>query len=104
MFGIRQQASVSRTIDRIAPALKVYSIPEKICSGTKRISSAEDLMDVLPPKLVCLTDASEQRICRPKRRNAEKLHYSGKVMDVCCIESGSGGSAMNFVTNECRSK
>ncbi len=79
MFGIGHQASVSHTINRIAPALKkCLSIPEKIYSGTKKISSAEELMDVLP-ELVCLTDASEQKICRPKRKDMEKSHYSGKA-------------------------
>ena len=78
MFGIGQ-ASVSRSIDRIAPVLKkCLLIPEKIYSGTKKISSAEELMDVLP-ELVCLTDASEQKICRPKRKDMEKSHYSGKA-------------------------
>ncbi len=78
MFGIGQ-ASVSRSIDRIAPVLKkCLSIPEKIYSGTKRISSVEELMDVLP-ELVCLTDASEQKICRPKRKDMEKSHYLGKA-------------------------
>ncbi len=78
MFEIGQ-ASVSRTIDRIAPVLKqCLSIPEKIYSGTKRISSVEELMDVLP-ELVCLTDASEQKICRPKRKDMERSHYSGKA-------------------------
>ncbi len=78
MFGIGQ-ASVLRTIDRIAPVLKgCLSIPEKIYSGTKRISSVEELMNVLP-ELVCLTDASEQKICRSKRKDMEKSHYSGKA-------------------------
>ena len=78
VFGMGQ-ASVSRTVGRIAPVLKqCLPVPERIYPGARRISSVEGLAKVLPG-LVCLTDASEQRMCRPKRRDMERSHCSGKA-------------------------
>ena len=42
------------------------------------MSTLEELEELFP-QLVCLTDASEQQIQRPKRKDMEKSHYSGKV-------------------------
>ena len=44
----------------------------------KRASALEDLEEILPG-LRCLIDASEQQVQRPKRKDMEKSHYSGKA-------------------------
>ncbi len=78
MFGIGQ-ASVSRSISLTEPLLKqCLPIPEKIYKDSKRISSVEELAEIFPG-MVCLTDASEQPTNRPKRKDMEKSHYSGKA-------------------------
>ncbi len=78
VFGIGQ-ASVSRSISLTEPLLKqCLPIPEKIYEGSKRISSVEELEELFP-KMVCMTDASEQQISRPKLKDMEKSHYSGKA-------------------------
>ena len=41
--------------------------------------SALEELEELFPQLVCLTDASEQKIQRPKRKDMEKSHFSGKA-------------------------
>ncbi len=78
MFGIGQ-ASVSRSISLTEPLLKqCLPIPEKIYKDSKRISSVEELAEIFPG-MVCLTDASEQPTNRPKRKDMEESHYSGKA-------------------------
>ena len=41
-------------------------------------ASTQDLEEILPG-LRCLIDASEQQVQRPKRKDMEKSHYSGKA-------------------------
>ena len=53
-------------------------IPVKIHDRAKRASTLEELEEILPG-LRCLIDASEQRVKRPKRKDMEKSHYSGKA-------------------------
>ena len=75
VFGIGQ-ASASRSISLMEPLLKqCLPIPEKIYEGSRRISSIGELF----PGMVYMTDASEQQISRPKRKDMEKSHYSGKA-------------------------
>ncbi len=53
-------------------------IPAKIHAKAKRVSTLEKLEEIFPG-LICLMDASEQQIRRPKRKDMEKSHYSGKA-------------------------
>ena len=53
-------------------------IPAKIYAESRKISSMDELEDMFSG-LLCLTDASEQQIQRPKRKDMEKSHYSGKA-------------------------
>ena len=73
------QATISRSIDQIAPvARQCIPIPAKIHDRAKRASTLEELEEILPG-LRCLIDASEQQVQRPKRKDMEKSHYSGKA-------------------------
>ena len=77
-FGVGQ-ATASRSIDRIAPAVRqCVQIPARIHDRAKRASTLEELEEILPG-LRCLIDASEQQVQRPKRKDMEKSHYSGKA-------------------------
>ena len=78
VFGAGQ-ATISRSIDQIAPVVRqCIQIPAKIHDRTKRVSTLEELEEILP-RLRCLIDASEQQVQRPKRKDMEKSHYSGKA-------------------------
>ena len=78
VFGVGQ-ATVSRSIDQIAPVVRqCIPIPARIHDRAKRASTLEDLEEILPG-LRCLIDASEQQVQRPKRKDMEKSHYSGKA-------------------------
>ena len=78
VFGVGQ-ATVSRSIDQIAPVVRqCVPTPAKIHDRTKRVSTLEELEEILPG-LRCLIDASEQQVQRPKRKDMEKSHYSGKA-------------------------
>ena len=78
VFGVGQ-ATVSRSIDQIAPVVRqCIPIPAKIHDRAKRASTFEELEEILPG-LRCLIDASEQQVQRPKRKDMEKSHYSGKA-------------------------
>ena len=78
VFGVGQ-ATVSRSIDQIAPVVRqCIPIPARIHDRAKRASTLEELEDILP-RLRCLIDASEQQVQRPKRKDMEKSHYSGKA-------------------------
>ena len=78
VFGVGQ-ATVSRSIDQIAPVVRqCIPIPAKIHDRAKRASTLEELEEILPG-LRCLIDASEQQVQRPKRKDMEKSHYSGKA-------------------------
>ena len=78
VFGVGQ-ATVSRSIDQIAPVVRqCIPIPAKIHDRTKRVSTLEELEEIFP-RLRCLIDASEQQVQRPKRKDMEKSHYSGKA-------------------------
>ena len=73
------QATISRSIDQIALIVRQsVPIPAKIYAESRKISSMDELEDMFPG-LLCLTDASEQQIQRPKRKDMEKSHYSGKA-------------------------
>ena len=78
IFGVGQ-ATVSRSIDRMAPLVRQYiPIPVKLHDRAKRVSTIEELEEILPG-LRCLIDASEQQVQRPKRKDMKKSHYSGKA-------------------------
>ena len=78
VFGVGQ-ATVSRSIDQIAPVVRqCIPIPARIHDRAKRASTIEELEEILPG-LRCLIDASEQQVQRPKRKDMEKSHYSGKA-------------------------
>ena len=78
IFGVGQ-ATVSRSIEQIAPVVKkCVPIPAKLYARSKRVSTVEELEELFPG-LVALVDASEQPIQRPKRKDMEKSHYSGKA-------------------------
>ena len=78
VFGVGQ-ATMSRSIEQVAPLVRrCVPIPAKIHDRAKRASTLEGLEEILPG-LRCLVDASEQPIRRPKRKDIEKSHYSGKA-------------------------
>ena len=78
VFGVGQ-ATVSRSIDQIAPAVRqCIPLPARIHDRAKKASTIEELEEILPG-LRCLIDASEQQVQRPKRKDMEKSHYSGKA-------------------------
>ena len=67
------------TIKQIMPAVKAcIPLPAKIHNKTKRVSDMKDLESLIP-ELCILVDAAEQQIQRPKRKDMEKSHYSGKT-------------------------
>ena len=78
VFGVGQ-ATVSRSVEQAAPLVRqCIPIPAKIHDRARRVSTLEELEEILPG-LRCLVDASEQPIQRPKRKDMEKSHYSGKA-------------------------
>ena len=73
------QATVSRSIEQVAPVVgQCVPIPARIHNRAKSASTLEELEEILPG-LRCLVDASEQQVQRPKRKDMEKSHYSGKA-------------------------
>ena len=61
VFGVGQ-ATVSRSIDQIAPvARQCVPIPARIHDRAKRASTLEELEEIFP-RLRCLVDASEQQV------------------------------------------
>ena len=78
VFGVGQ-ATVLRFMDQLALVLtRCLPTPEKPHVRAKRVSTLKELEEPFP-QLVCLTDASEQKIQRPKRKDMEKSHYSGRM-------------------------
>ena len=78
VFGVGQ-ATVSRSIEEVAPLVRqCVPIPARIHDRAKRASTLEELEEILSG-LRCLVDASEQQVQRPKRKDMEKSHYSGKA-------------------------
>ena len=78
VFGVGQ-ATVSRSIEQTAPPVKrCVSIPAKLHGKAKRASTIEELEELFPG-LRYLVDASEQQVQRPRRKDMEKSHYSGRV-------------------------
>ena len=78
VFGVGQ-ATVSRSIEEVAPLVRqCVPIPARIHDRAKRASTLEELEEILPG-LRCLIDASERQVQRPKRKDMEKSHYSGKA-------------------------
>ena len=62
-----------------APLVKqCIPIPAKLHAKANRVSTIEELEEFFPG-LISLVDASEQPIQRPKRKNMERSHYSGKA-------------------------
>ena len=78
VFGVGQ-ATASCSIEKVAPVVRqCIPIPARIHDSAKRASTLEELEEILPG-LRCLIDASEQQVQRPKRKDMEKSHYSGKA-------------------------
>ena len=78
VFGVGQ-ATVSRSIDQIAPVVRqCVPTPARIHDRAKRVSTLEELEEILLG-LRRLIDASEQQVQRPKRKDMEKSHCSGKA-------------------------
>ena len=78
VFGVGQ-ATASRSIEEVAPLVRqCVPIPARIHDRAKRASTLEELEEILSG-LRCLVDASEQQVQRPKRKDMEKSHYSGKA-------------------------
>ena len=78
VFGVGQ-TTVSRSIEQIASVVKkCVPIPAKLYARSKRVSTVEELEELFPG-LVALVDASEQPIQRPKRKDVENSHFSGKA-------------------------
>ena len=79
VFGVGQ-ATVSRSIEQIAPVVKkcVPHTGKALRKVQEGIHGLEELAKLFPG-LVALVDASEQPIQRPKRKDMEKSHYSGKA-------------------------
>ena len=78
VFGVGQ-VTVSRYIDLTAPLVKqCIPIPAKLHAKANKVSTIEELEEFFPG-LVSLVDASEQPIQRPKRKEMERSHYSGKA-------------------------
>ena len=78
VFGVGQ-ATASHPTDQIAPVVRQFiPIPARIHDSAKRASTLEEPEEILP-ELRCLIDASEQQVQRPKRKDIEKSHYSGKA-------------------------
>ena len=62
-----------------APILaKCLHTPEKLCARAKRVPTPKELGELFP-RPVYRTDASEQKMERPKRKEMEKSHFSGKA-------------------------
>ena len=78
VFGVGQ-ATVSRSIDQIALVVRqCIPVPARIHNRARRVSTLDGLEEILPG-LRCMIDASEQQVQRPKRKDMEKSHYSGKA-------------------------
>ena len=78
VFGVGQ-ATASHPINQIAPVVRqCIPIPARIHGRAKRAPTLEEPEEILP-ELRCLIDASEQQVQRPKRKDMEKSHYSGKA-------------------------
>ena len=70
--------SVPSSIFRQNERIVLASTTAKIHDRAKRISTLEELEEILPG-LRCLIDVSEQQVQRPKRKDMEKSHYSDKA-------------------------
>ena len=91
IFGVGQ-AVVSRSIAQIKEGVKeCIPLPSKIHNKIKRINTLAELQEIIPDMRV-LTDASEQQIQRPKRKDMEKSHYSGKA--------GTHTEKVQYTTNQ----
>ena len=101
VFGVGQ-ATVSRSIEQIAPVVKkCVPIPAKLYAKSKRVSTVEELEELFPG-LVALVDASEQPIQRPKRKDMEKSHFSGKAGRHTAKTHSTGQNNPLILTNKCR--
>ena len=77
VFGVGQ-ATVSRSIDQIAPVVRqCIPIPAKIHDRAKRISTLEELEEILLG-LRCLIDVSEQQVQRPQAEGHGKVPLFGQ--------------------------
>ena len=79
VFGVGQARRIAlHRADRTnCKAVRAHT-GKGIHAKAKRASTLEELEEI-SPGLICLMDASEQQIRRPKRKNMEKSHYSGKA-------------------------
>lgn len=78
LFGI-DESTVKRTIDEIIPLLSgrfIFQDPRK--SGRKKITTIEELKEIIPNLDKILADATEQPIPRPKKKKERKKYHSGK--------------------------
>jgi hypothetical protein len=72
------KSNIMRDIRYLEPAVKQsIPIPTKKYADSKKLKSLEDIQQFFP-KLVAITDGTEQSIPRPKNRTKRKTHYSGK--------------------------
>jgi hypothetical protein len=72
------QSNVNRNIRYLEPAVKQsIPIPTKMYADSKKINSLTQLQEFFP-KLIAITDGTEQQIPRPKNKKKRKTHYSGK--------------------------
>ncbi len=79
MFFKLSQGTVSNTVSNMSLVIKdSLPTPKKIYAKVGRIKTIGELEKMFRG-LTCLTDASEQPIQKPKRRDMEKSHYSGKA-------------------------
>ena len=70
------KSNVIQDIKYLEPAVKKsISIPAKKYAYSKKINSIQSLQELFP-KLIAITDGTEQSIPRPKKK--KKTHYSGK--------------------------
>ena len=78
VFGVGQ-ATVSRSIEQVAPLIRqCVTIPARIHGRARRVSTLDELEEILPG-LRCLIDASGQQVQRPKRKDVERSRHSGRA-------------------------
>jgi len=76
LFGV-DESTVCRTIQAIKPLLRgKFLLPPR--RRGKKITSLEELKEIIPDLDEILVDATEQPIPRPKKKRRRKKYYSGK--------------------------
>ena len=74
LFGV-DESTVCRIVQEMSGLLGRTIIVRK---GGKRISTLEELREVIPDLDEVLIDATEQRVNRPEQKKRRKQHHSGK--------------------------